>query len=104
MTGSAHAASLPIFFKMQMVEGLPVWDRPVLIYESLQSMKLEKDIEVVIRVAEKTGISLEGLTPYGQQVLDELEARASFVPCPEGECEYTTSSACRWCGSVRSDS
>lgn len=104
--GNAHGDSLPLFAYLQMFEGMPVGDAIPKIRSALETLHLTSHVEVVIVLRGegekvKSVLDIEARTVYGLAVLGEVEARAEFLPCPEGECEYADDT-CRWCGNVRS--
>lgn len=104
-TTRAHAASLPLYTIMNgMLEGDPVWVVAEVLHELLAKMGLHTEIEVAIIVRDdKSVVDLQKKTDYGEEVLQELKARSSFSPCPNGECEEfmptTMTGFCKWCGS-----
>jgi hypothetical protein len=100
---AAHCSSLPFYAAILRVSSLPVWEALKDLTDTLEHLKLERDIRVVVVLGGKGGpvIDFEPLSRYGTLVLDELKTRSEFLPCPDGGCDYDASDVCRWCGKVK---
>jgi hypothetical protein len=97
----AHGLSLPLFALMQRSEGENAGDASLRVRSGVQALKLEGDIDVVIVISQGAAqVGMEPRSDFGAQILREVMARAEFVPCPEGTCEYDEHGACKWCGSI----
>ena len=96
---SAHAVSLPLF---ALLEKLSQKSQEEALSELTQEIKvLGLEEHLVPFIAPDGDIHLNPKTELGKDILSELMARSHFLPCPEGDCEYGSSGACRWCGRMK---
>lgn len=96
----AHARAFPLFNILQRYEGQEPWEAMDPIRDVLADLHLSEDVDLVIALGE-FGIPLLAFSPktaFGTAVCDDLLARGSTPPCPEGMCETGTNGECMWCG------
>lgn len=101
--GQAHALSLHLFSILDRLHDPEANAGEVLrdLEKYLIESSLQGDLTPVLVSGEEVNIVLTPVTPMGDAVLLELFARCEFFPCPDGECEYTPTSFCRWCGKLK---
>jgi hypothetical protein len=99
---SAHGASLPLYATVQRLSGKDSAECLRFLDEVLERLRLQADIgPVIVFQGRSVCIDLSPQTEYGREVIRELSARSEFLPCPPGECDYSGSDTCRWCGKLK---
>lgn len=66
----------------------------------LDGRALSDSIVPVLLFGGREKVSLEAVSPRGEQLLEDIVFYAELDPCPPGMCVPTTSSLCEWCGTL----
>lgn len=101
-SNSAHANSLHVYALIMRFEEACVEEASRCIMEGLAALGLLEHLTCVILFRNRRAdISVEALSDFGDDILEEVHDRSSFPPCPEGTCEWDNFSTCKWCGMLQ---